>query len=201
MAVATLDGRAYYRITALMKEMGIPFYNVLPGEKLRAGTRLVFSTEKERPSIKHDKVICLEEFQDVYAMKERILSHLYGDGEDSLLIGIDPGRRTGLAVCYRQRMVSGEVLNSLDEAIKRVARLIHSTHAKKKVVRIGNGEPDLAEEMARSLSRLLRGSAIIELVDERGTSSLSIMKQHKRVMRDQRSAMMIALRQGKRYVK
>ncbi|MCP8318073.1 MAG: hypothetical protein H3Z51_14640, partial [archaeon] len=105
---------------------------------------------------------------------------------------------TGMAVYYRQKELMGDVLNSIDETIAKVVKLMMSTHAKKKTVRIGNGEPEMADVMADELSKRLRNT-IIELVDERGTSSLSKIKSSRKIVRDQRSAMIIALRQGKRF--
>ncbi|MEM2955899.1 MAG: hypothetical protein QXM25_04195 [Nitrososphaerales archaeon] len=199
IVVATLDGRAYYRITSILKEMGLKFDNVMPGETLNPSTKLVITTEKEGNLINHEKVLSLEELsKDPYLAKEKIIDNLYSNTDESIIIGIDPGKRIGMAVYYRQRDLMGDVLNSADEVIEKVVKLIMSTNAKKKIVRIGNGEPEMAEKIANELSKRLRNT-IIELVDERGTSSLSKIKPSKKVVRDQRSAMIIALRQGKRY--
>ncbi|MCP8308288.1 MAG: hypothetical protein H3Z54_06300 [archaeon] len=199
IAVMTLDGRAYYRIMNMLKEMGLKFHNVMPGEVLSPSVRLVITTEKEKNLISHDKVLFLEELsKDPYLAKERIIDNLYSNSDESIIIGIDPGKRIGIAVYYRQKELMGDVLNSVDETIAKVVRLMMSTHAKKKIIRIGNGEPEMAEKIANELSKRLKNT-IIELVDERGTSSLSKIKPSKKVVRDQRSAMIIALRQGKRY--
>jgi hypothetical protein len=195
----TLDGRAYYRIMSMLKEMGLEFDNVMPGEILSPSVRIVITTEKEKDLISHDKILSLEELsKDPYLAKEKIIDNLYTDGEESIVIGIDPGKRIGIAAYYRQKELMGDILNSVDETIVKVVKLMENTHAKKKIVRIGNGEPEMAEKMANELSKRLKNT-IIELVDERGTSTLSKIKSSKKVGRDQRSAMIIALRQGKRY--
>ncbi len=199
IAVATLDGRAHYKIMSILKEMGLKFDNVMPEEVLSPIIKLVITTEKEKSLINHEKVLSLEELsKDPYLAKEEIIDNLYSNSDESIIIGIDPGKRTGIAVYYRQKELMGDVLNSIDETIAKVVKLIENTHAKKKIVRIGNGEPEMADKMANELSKRLRNT-IIELVDERGTSSLSKIKPSKKVVRDQRSAMIIALRQGKRF--
>ncbi|MCP8320263.1 MAG: hypothetical protein H3Z52_04890 [archaeon] len=199
IAVATLDGRAHYKIMSILKEMGLKFDIVMPGEVLSPSIRLVITTEKEKSLINHEKVLSLEELsKDPYLAKEEIIDNLYSNGDESIIIGIDPGKRTGMAVYYRQKELMGDVLNSIDETIAKVVKLMMSTHAKKKTVRIGNGEPEMADVMADELSKRLRNT-IIELVDERGTSSLSKIKSSRKIVRDQRSAMIIALRQGKRF--
>jgi RNase H-fold protein (predicted Holliday junction resolvase) len=199
IAVTTLDGRAYYIITSILKEMGLKFDNVMPGQNFNPSVKLVITTEKERNLINHEKVLSLEELsKDPYLAKEKIIDNLYSNSDESIIIGIDPGKRTGMVVYYRQRELMGDVLSSIDETITKVVKLVSNTHAKKRIVRIGNGEPDMAEKIANELSKSLK-NVIIELVDERGTSSLSKIKPNKKVARDQRSAMLIALRQGKRY--
>ncbi len=199
IAVMTLDGRAYYKITSMLKEMGLKFDNLMPGEVLNPGVKLIITTEKEKNLMSHDKILSLEELsRDPYLGKEQIMDYLYTNGEESIIIGIDPGKRVGIAVYYRQKELMGAVLNSIDETIVKVVKLIENTHSKKKIVRIGNGEPEIAEKIANELSKRLKNT-VIELVDERGTSSLSKITSGKKVGRDQRSAMIIALRQGKRY--
>jgi RNase H-fold protein (predicted Holliday junction resolvase) len=199
IAVTTLDGKAYYIITSILKEMGLKFDNVMPGQNFNPSVKLVITTEKERNLINHEKVLSLEELsKDPYLAKEKIIDNLYSNSDESIIIGIDPGKRTGMVVYYRQRELMGDVLSSIDETITKVVKLVSNTHAKKRIVRIGNGEPDMAEKIANELSKSLK-NVIIELVDERGTSSLSKIKPNKKVARDQRSAMLIALRQGKRY--
>ncbi|MEM3383149.1 MAG: hypothetical protein QXL52_03165 [Nitrososphaerales archaeon] len=199
IAVTTLDGRAYYKITSILKEMGLKFDNVMLGQTFSPSIKLVITTEKERNLINHEKVLSLEELsKDPYLAKEKIIDNLYEYGDESIIVGIDPGKRTGIAVYYKQKELMGDISNSMDEVITKVVRLISSSHVKKKIVRIGNGKPEMAEKIAKELSKRLR-DIIIELVDERGTSSLSKIKSSKKVVRDQRSAMMIALRQGKRY--
>ncbi|MCP8306856.1 MAG: hypothetical protein H3Z49_07125 [archaeon] len=200
IAVATLDGRAYYKIMTMLREIGMQFDDVKPGESLSPNIKLVITTEKEKNLIDFEAVLSIEELgEDPYVFEEGIIKHLYSDLEDSIIIGIDPGKRIGIAVYYGQKEVIGEVLNSVDETIAKIVKLIENTHAKKKIIRIGDGKPKMAENIADELSRRLK-DAIIELVDERGTSSLSKAKSNKKVARDQRSAMIIALRQGKKYV-
>ncbi|MCP8304832.1 MAG: hypothetical protein H3Z50_05120 [archaeon] len=200
IAVATLDGRAYYKIMTMLREIGMQFDDVKPGESLSPNIKLVITTEKEKNLIDFEAVLSIEELgEDPYVFEEGIIKHLYSDLEDSIIIGIDPGKRIGIAVYYGQKEVIGEVLNSVDGTIAKIVKLIENTHAKKKIIRIGDGKPKMAENIADELSRCLK-DATIELVDERGTSSLSKAKPNKKVARDQRSAMIIALRQGKKYV-
>lgn len=199
LAVATLDGKAYYNMTLLLKRIGIPYRNLTPGEKVPKNIRLVLTTTKERPLIPEAKTVCLEELGADYGVaKERVYGHLYGSEEDLLVLGLDPGKRIGLAAYYQQREVASETWNSVDEVVARASQFLENSPAKRRIVRIGYGKPELAEAIARKLRSRVRGNLEIELVDERGTSSLAPRKPNSRGARDQRAARIIAFRPGRR---
>lgn len=51
VAVATLSGRAYYRITSLLKEAGISFRSLIPGTEVPPGVSVVLTTQSEKKAI------------------------------------------------------------------------------------------------------------------------------------------------------
>ena len=197
VAIATVDGRAYYTLTRLLKDAGLPFDAVVPGEQLDRTVRLVITTRKENSLIEHHNVICLEDLgEDITEMRQRLFGLLYGGKESTFVIGVDPGERIGVAAYYPRSEVEVEVFESIEKALDRVERLIQNANAAKKVVRIGYGKPDIAGEILRQLRS--RGLTVsIELVDERGTSSLAGSRKRKET-RDQRSARIIALKRGRK---
>ncbi|MEM2210478.1 MAG: hypothetical protein QW372_03210 [Nitrososphaerales archaeon] len=198
VAVVTVDGKAYYTITNLLKKLNIPYVDIPPNEKIYQQIKLVLTTKREAPLIQHNKVLCIESLEnDLITAKRRIFSALYGEENGSLIIGIDPGERIGFAVYYQQKEVDSDVTINVNDLVDKVMMLINSYPAVEKKIRIGNGDPILANKIAKRLYNCLKDSAIIELVDERGTTSLS--KASKRGVRDRKSASLIALRQGRRY--
>jgi nucleoside-diphosphate-sugar epimerase len=98
---------------------------------------------------------------------------------------------------YGNSEVYGEVLSSSEEAIERILKLLKSGQRKSKIVRIGNGNPKLAAELAETLKIRAGVDLSIELVDESGTSAA--IKPNIRVVRDVRSARLIAFRHGWKY--
>jgi len=200
VAVATLDGRAYYKIAALLKKIGVTFENLSPGQRVESHIKLVFTTRSERVKILFENVAYIEDLSDDPDIaKERIFSHLFGGRDDMLVVGIDPGERIGLAAFYQQREIESCVLSSVDKVVERVTRFLENSSAKRKIVRIGDGKPDLAQYIASNLSKKNRNIEI-ELVDERGTSALIRGASNRRGLRDQRSAMIIAFRRGRRFI-
>lgn len=201
VAVATLDGKAYYTITSLLKNIGISYVDVKPGESIKGDVKLVLTTKKERAKVEFERVLCIEDMEDLGLAGEKVLEEVLGERGDTLLIGVDPGSRIGIAAYHGQEAVVGEVASSVQEAVSLISRMVRSSQAKRRVVRVGDGDPALAERLAARLLDSLNGLVELELVDERGTSSLSRMKPNKRGIRDLRSACLIALRQGRRYTK
>jgi hypothetical protein len=200
VAVATLDARAYYAISRLLQGAGLPYKSVTPGTALRPEIRLVVTTRKERHTIRGSPVICLEELgEDAGPAKARLLNRLYPSRDDVLVIGIDPGQRTGLAVFYGHREVSAELLSSPGEVLRRITRYIDCSPAIHTVVRIGSGAPDLAQHFASEIRRRHGSAVSVELVDERGTSLLSKRIANRRGARDLRAARVIAFRRGRSY--
>jgi hypothetical protein len=201
VAVATLNGKAYYTITDLLRRLDLPFISSTPEEKTEPGVKLVITTRSEKTRIDFDKILCIEEIDgDDYLTKEKIIWELYGNQKDTLFIGVDPGLRIGVTAFYRQQAVEEEVMNSMQEAIERIVSLVEHSPAEKRIVRIGDGKRDMAESLAAIISTELMNTAQVELVDERGTSSLSKTRPNRRGLRDLRSARLIALRQGRRFL-
>lgn len=150
--------------------------------------------------IRGTPVVCIEDLgEDLGVAKGRILSRLYPAQEDVLVIGVDPGQRTGLAVFYQEREVSSELLSSPEGALRRVLHYIDASLARKTVVRIGSGAPGLARRLAAEIRRRRGLAASVEFVDERGTSVLSRRLVNHRGARDLRAARVIAFRRGHTY--
>jgi hypothetical protein len=216
IGVATEDGRAYFRITSLLKRIQLPFTDIiLKNSRLTdrhhsrftrdyvvEELKLIVTTRKERLKFLSSNVVCIEDLgDDIGIAKERLLPYLHNfDADDSFLIGIDPGERTGVVAFMNQHEVDSSVLISLDDALNRVMELIDNAPTIKKMVRIGAGAPVLADRIARQLYLRYREKLRIQLVDERGTSSLNFREKGRFGTRDQFAAKLIAFREGKDFV-
>ncbi|MCS4537615.1 MAG: hypothetical protein HYY67_01985 [Thaumarchaeota archaeon] len=198
VAVATLDGRAYYKITSILRRIKVPFTSMAPGTEIPEGVKLAITTSKEKDLIVGIDVVLLEDIEnDEDVAKQKILKQLQVDRDEPLVVGVDPGRRIGVVGYYGNSELYGEVLGSSEEAIQRILKLLKSGQRRSKIVRIGNGNPKLAAELAETL-RIRAGNDVhIEIVDESGTSAA--IKPNIRSVRDVRSARLIAFRHGMKY--
>ncbi|MCL4518761.1 MAG: hypothetical protein M1587_06140 [Thaumarchaeota archaeon] len=218
VGIATSDGKAYYRITSLLKKIKLPYVDIIPDSLSRLETKgysfdmqsylsrtikILITTRKERSLLLGANSVCVEDLGDDMAVaKERLFSLLYPlKATDLFVIGIDPGERTGLAAFMNHKEVETAVLPSFEKTIARVSDLIDNAPSMRKVVKIGAGNLRLAQKMAAALGQRYRERLTIQLVDERGTSTLSARRRMKGITRDQRAARLIAFRDGQEFVK
>jgi len=199
IVVATVDAKAYYALSSLLNEMNLSFESVSPYEDINSIVQLIFTTHKERRLIKSRKVLCFEDISGIQTIaKETVFSRLFSSGEDMLLIGIDPGDRTGIILFYRGIEILNEVTLSLDKTLSTLTNIIKNSQTKQKVVRIGDGDLKKTNYIAGRLFEKFKELIDIEIVNEKGTSK---MTNHIRFKgpKDLRSARIISLRRGKRY--
>ena len=218
VGVATENGKSYYNITSFLNRIHIPYVDIILDEisypkpnrpsasiadYVAKELKLIITTRKERLQVSGKNVVCIEDLgEDIGVAKEKLLSLLYPSKEtDWFVVGIDPGERTGMAAFMNQLEVESTVLGSVEDTVLRVAKLIDNAPRIRKVVKIGSGMPMLAEQIARRLDSQYRQKLHIQLVDERGTSTLN-SRGHGRIgTRDQRAAKLIAFREGKDYLR
>jgi hypothetical protein len=179
--------------------LGLPFDSVSPEEAALTNSQLVITTEQESRLVGKKNMLLDSELDDEPALiRAKILRSLMGmHQDDQLVIGIDPGNRIGIAVFYLQKEIESQVMTSVRKSVDLVSKLISGTMSRKKIVRIGYGDPVMARQIANKLHEKFKDSIMIEFVDEHGTSSVRTMDINRRGMRDKLSARVIALRKGK----
>lgn len=195
--MATLNGRAYYTITSILKTLRIPYESIEPGSKPPGGVKLVITTREEKPRIPHTSVAAIEELgQEPIVVKANLYRILHG-ASGPLVVGLDPGERIGVAIYLGGLELETFTATTPEGVVARLVRLLAALPCSSGVVRIGAGDLRMAEALARDLARRLGPAVMIELVDERGTSNTR--PGGRGGERDQHSARLIALRQGRPY--
>lgn len=199
IAIATVDAKAYFALSSLLNKMNLSFESFSPNIDIDTNIQLILTTKKERRLIKSQKVLCLEDIIGIDTFsKEKIFSSLFSSGEDLLLIGIDPGDRTGIISFYRGVVILDKVTLTLDKTLSTLTDLIKNSNAKQKIVRIGDGDLAKTNYIASYLLKEYHKKLEIEIVDEKGTSKRANPVQFKGP-KDLRSARIISLRRGQRY--
>ncbi len=201
IAVATVQGKAYFLIVRKLKEREIPFFSLIPGETLPIDAKVVITTEKERPLVNHERVLTFDLNDESDTIVSDALKVLRGKNTyDRIVIGIDLGEVTGLAVISDGKVSETkscfsvvEVLNTIKTSLKNVD--FSSTQCS---VIVGNGVPQYMELLV-TLDEELPSGVTLMVVSEAGTNHATRNEKHRRGLRDIASAMRIAGRQGRIY--
>ncbi len=118
-----------------------------------------------------------------------------GFEDEDLVLGIDPGQRTGLSVSYCGMEIDGSFHSSVEALAAHVACILKGLEAGRRIVKIGNGNMHMAGQIIRMLDLKCCPPFVLEFVDEQNTS-LKIKNFNQRGRRDILSARYISQRQG-----
>jgi hypothetical protein len=191
ICVVTSKSRTYYALVSRLRRAGLPFGSLLPDSGVE-DCDLVLTSAEEAMKF-GEKTFALEDLdENVGIFKGQVVSRLQGP-YDVLLIGVDPGKRTGLAVFYGRTRLALSTFDSLPALCSRVGEFARRIPANGVLVRIGNGNKATAFRLAESISKEVP-HATIEVVDESGTSARG--HRMKGVQKDAGSAAKIAFRRG-----
>ena len=122
-----------------------------------------------------------------------------GLDKNELVLGIDPGSRTGLSVFYYGKEIERSIFNSVESLVMHIAKILAELRADRKIIKIGNGNMNLAKEIMELLNLRFCSDFELEFVDERKTS-LKIKNYNQRGKRDMMSAKYISQREGNRHL-
>ena len=119
--------------------------------------------------------------------------------KDELVIGVDPGSRIGLSVFYFGKEIESSLYSSNEDLVSHIIELLGNLKAKKKIVKIGDGNMVVSREISNLLNLKFCSSFELVFVDERQTS-LKIKNYNQRGKRDKLSAKYISQRDGYRHL-
>ncbi|NMJ86623.1 MAG: hypothetical protein EX285_02070, partial [Thaumarchaeota archaeon] len=121
-----------------MKSLGLQFDSVSPEEASLINSQLVITTKQESSLVGRKNILLDSEFDDEPALvRVKILRSLMGlYQDDQLMIGVDPGKRIGIAVFYLQKEIESRVLTSMQKSVELITMLIGGITSRKKIIRI-----------------------------------------------------------------
>lgn len=183
-----------------MKILDLPFDSILPEEISKYNGNLILTTQEEIP-LKCEKPILNE---DVFEQNFTVIRGLMiqklslGYEEEDLVIGIDPGKRIGLSVFYFGKEIESSIHSSIENLVFHIIGILGNLRAKRKIIKIGNGNMEMAKKIEELLNLRFCSSFDLEYVDESNTS-LKIKNFNQRGKRDMLSAKFISQRKGYRH--
>lgn len=199
VAIATSHGLHYYRFARSLYALGMRFDSIAPSCVSAYDGDLVLCTRDEAPgsfpipalhedaSEKHPAVLC--------AMMLQKIDQSQTGG--TMILGVDPGSRTGLSVFCGGREIGTSVYTSVEGLVRRMAEFMAGAIAEKIIIRIGNGNMQAARAICEQLRLVSCTPFELELVDEYGTTPRT-RNLNRRGTRDMHSAKSIAQRTGHR---
>jgi hypothetical protein len=201
VTVATLNAKSYYKIINILKLLQLKYEELSPSEALNSYSKFIITSQEESPLFKKRNIMIDSELNDnpviikAKILKKLIKTHTY----DQLIIGIDPGSRIGISIFYLYDEIETVVLSTIESAVNFIITILSEIHAKKKIVRIGNGNISMARSIAFVIKSNFKDLVHIEIVNEHGTSSIQNSESNRRILKDKSSARLIAFRSGKTF--
>ena len=184
-----------------MKSLKLGYDSLVPEEIHDYQGDIILTTSSEAP--KSIKIPAL--YEDILEVEPTVIEGLIMQKLDSvhysdeLLIGIDPGKRIGLSIYYYGREVEHSLQISVEDLVSHLVRILAGLRAKKKIIKIGNGNMKMANKITNLLNLRYCSDFEIEFVDEQRTS-VKTKNYNQRGKRDMQSAKYITRREGPRYV-
>ncbi|MBS7614982.1 hypothetical protein KEJ18_04550 [Candidatus Bathyarchaeota archaeon] len=173
IAVATVSGKAYYLLVNELKQRNLSFLSCLPQKPISPSVQVVITTVNERHLVDHPNVLVFDPESDPSDIVNKALQVIQNKtAYKEVTVGIDPGKNFGVAVLGDGKVIKKMQILSLEKTVDTVLMELKKTPSKTKHVKIGNGIPELAEEIAARLDLSLPRDVSIEIVSEAGTSTL-----------------------------
>jgi predicted RNase H-like nuclease (RuvC/YqgF family) len=197
IAVATVSGKAYYKLVNELKGRQMPFLSLTPGDPIPPSIKVIITTGKERHLIMHMNVLVFDEETNPKKIVNEGLRLVEGKKSyEKIVFGVDPGKTFGLAVLGDGNILETVTCSNLEETVNTIMKVLKGTPATTDLVKIGNGAPPYTQQLLKLLDETLPKETAIEVVSEAGTSHFEKEDIHKRVGKDVMSAIKIAERRG-----
>lgn len=200
IGIATTYGKSYFQFVKTLKSLNLKYDSLVPEDIPTYQGSLIFTTEDESPKSAAQAILNEEILQQDPTVIQGIIIEKLDSGlnQSELLIGIDPGQRIGLSVTYLGKEIERGLYTSPDDLASHVAKILGGLRAERKLVRIGNGNMQVAKQITSLLNLRFCSHFELEFVDERKTTK-KIKNYNRRGQRDMLSAKFIAQREGYRH--
>ncbi len=181
-------------MVAELKSREMPFITLRIGEPVPANVDVVITTGAEEGRIPADGYRVITYDEPLSTVNRAIGAELKAvrSGHDAIVIGIDPGRRPGIAVLAGDMVIAVHQV-SPTEVEPLVRKIAHDYRPGSLIVRIGNGARLITTQIINSL---LQAGFRVELVDETGTTPHIGRDVHTSTVRDVIAAINIARIRG-----
>jgi len=169
IAVMTEDFQFFYRLVRRLKERDEPFVSLGFEDALPCNIGAIITTPNEVARAPPVLVVASE---DPEAAINQAKAMMQGRSFKVLVVGIDPGRTTGIAVVGNGKVLLTDTVGWPEKAVAAVERMIAGLEYEELLVRIGHGDRTVRNRIIRSLWGL---ADRVEIVDETNTTRRTLV--------------------------
>jgi hypothetical protein len=194
LALATISGKAYYKLVTELKKRKISFLNLRPGDHIPFYINVVITTEIERKKIQFKNVIIYNEDDEPNHVIDKALQIIEGKKSyNHIIVGVDPGKRSGVVLVGDNYILKMVEFSNIEYTARKISDILDLYEADKKTVKVGDGATEYSTILIRLLDTSLSKDIVLESVREEGTT-----KNKTTTFRNIDSALHISMRSGKR---
>jgi len=169
IGIFTEDFHFFYELVRRLKEKGEPFVSISLSGEVPAGVGVVITTDAERKKLHFSDVVTEKDPERAIDVAKCVLAG--GTKYHALIIGIDPGKSTGLAIFGEGKLLVTETVRSIGKVAEVLERFLRCLDYDRAVARIGHGDRTNRNRIMRAIWGLVDE---IELVDETGTTQRTL---------------------------
>ena len=184
VGIITENFSVYYDLVKALKARSIPFVSLSFADLIPANVGVIITTEKETDNIEFEHKVEIpenhDEVKDIQYAINVALNTLSGkEHYNHLIIGIDPGKRPGVAVIGDGETVNLFQVGTPEDVGNTVRQILRTYPAYDLRIRIGHGAPTHRNRIINTLFDLFEAATgtgeiptiiPIEIVDETSTT-------------------------------
>jgi hypothetical protein len=169
IGVFTEDFKFFYEVVRRLKERGEPFVSLGKGGEVPASVGVVLTSEEERAKVRFGKVAASNDPEEAINIAKCLLAG--GVKYHTIVVGIDPGKRTGVALFGEGKLLATEEVISPELVPGVLSRLLRCLDYHRSIARVGHGDPTRGQRIIRGIWGMVDE---VELVDETGTTMRTV---------------------------
>ena len=198
IALVTLNKEVYHNIIDELKKRKINFLVKKPGEKIPLSVNIVITTKPEAKLIQHHTVLIYKNVKETIDTALKTINNIPDTSNNKVTIGIDPGKTIGVAILNNGMLIQTASYNNFQEILQMLQGTILFLKPKEMVMKLGNNATlNFRKEVMKNIASLSKDfNIVIEIiyVDETYTTVKAKRRKVKRIVKDETSAIAIALR-------
>ncbi len=161
----TANFRFFYELVQLLKEQGEPFITLDIDDPIPSNVGVIITSDEEARRIRFGKVVAGKQPVVAVSVAKSLLKG--GENLQTIVIGIDPGSRPGVALIGDGRVLTADTVQSPEKVADIIDRLLRAFEYNRVVAKVGHGDKTNRNRIIRAIWNLVDD---VEIVDETSTT-------------------------------